>query len=225
MMYHGVLQERSEIKNKLDDQIEESRDLKVKIKVSEKNQVLIQKDLDDLKQDKERIVFDDQVEVSRDLKLKFKNLEKNQVLLLLMLMAFLIIPAQVAAKGWTVGGNHGWTTNLNYTHWAENKTFFRNDWLMFVYDSNKLNVLEVNKDDYQRCREVDPIRSWKKGAGRKLVGLNITKTCYFISGNSYCYEGVKLSVSVQDPAPSNSAGQLKWCLSTPVVLLLSFLLS
>ncbi|KAI3833926.1 hypothetical protein MKW92_007896 [Papaver armeniacum] len=146
-----------------------------------------------------------------------------------MLIGFTIIPNEVIAIGYTVGGHHGWAPNVNYTLWKTNITFFRNDWLMFVYDSNRLNVLEVNKDDYQTCREDNPIHSWKKGPGRKLVPLHITKTYYFISGNEYCFDGVKLSVSIQDPPPppsSNSAGKLKWCLSTLVILvLLSFLLS
>lgn len=35
----------------------------------------------------------------------------------------------VLATRWTVGGNMGWTTNFNYTIWAQEKHFYYDDWL------------------------------------------------------------------------------------------------
>ncbi|CAI9272669.1 unnamed protein product [Lactuca saligna] len=35
----------------------------------------------------------------------------------------------VSAKRFNVGGNMGWTSNVNYTLWAGNQTFYLGDWL------------------------------------------------------------------------------------------------
>ena len=37
--------------------------------------------------------------------------------------------SEVSAKRWTVGDNMGWTSNVNYTVWAEGKHFYYDDWL------------------------------------------------------------------------------------------------
>lgn len=70
--------------------------------------------------------------------------------------------------------------------------------LVFVYDRNKFNVLEVNKVDYDRCIARRPVHNWTTGAGRDVLPLNVTKTYYFISGKGACYKGMKLSIRVEN---------------------------
>ncbi|XP_043704219.1 lamin-like protein [Telopea speciosissima] len=119
-------------------------------------------------------------------------------------LLFLMISG-VSSVRYIVGKDLGWTTNVNYTVWAENKHFYVGDWLFFVYDRNMMSVLEVNKTAYDQCIETDPIHNWTTGHGRDVAPLNETKQYYFISGKGFCFGGMKLSVLVENPPPPPTA--------------------
>ncbi|OVA13396.1 Plastocyanin-like [Macleaya cordata] len=122
-------------------------------------------------------------------------------LVLMLTCAMLLMIPEVSATRFIVGGNQGWTSNVNYTIWAKDKHFYKDDWLFFVYDRNQMNVLEVNKTDYETCNSDHPIHSWTTGAGRDVVPLNVTRHYYFISGKGFCYGGMKLAINVVNPPP------------------------
>ncbi|ESQ49911.1 hypothetical protein EUTSA_v10021623mg [Eutrema salsugineum] len=113
---------------------------------------------------------------------------------------------EVAAKKWTVGDNKFWNPNINYTIWAQDKHFYLDDWLYFVYERNQYNVIEVNETNYRSCNADNPIANWTRGAGRDLVHLNETRHYYLISGNGGgCYGGMKLAVLAKKPPPPSLA--------------------
>ncbi|XP_010258817.1 PREDICTED: lamin-like protein [Nelumbo nucifera] len=122
-------------------------------------------------------------------------------LLLVLICIILFMLSGVSATRVIVGGNTGWTSNVNYTEWAKGKHFYLGDWLYFVYDRNQMNVLEVNKTNYETCNENDPTHNWTTGAGRDVVPLNVTMMYYFISGKGFCYRGMKLAVQVENLPP------------------------
>lgn len=72
-----------------------------------------------------------------------------------------------------------------------------------------MNVLEVNKTNYETCNSDNPIHSWTTGAGRDVVPLNVTRDYYFISGKGFCYGGMKLAIHVEKPPPPPSAAPVK----------------
>jgi len=74
----------------------------------------------------------------------------------------------------------------------------------FVYDRNQMNVLEVNRTDYETCNSDHPLVNWTRGAGRDVVPLNQTKTYYIISGKGFCFGGMKLAAKVDKPPPPPS---------------------
>ncbi|KAL2528647.1 Lamin-like protein [Forsythia ovata] len=79
---------------------------------------------------------------------------------------------------------------------------------VFVYDRNQMNVLEVNKTNYENCNSDNPLHNWTTGAGRDVVPLNVTKTYYFISGKGFCYGGMKVAIHVEKlPPPPSSLPQ------------------
>lgn len=77
--------------------------------------------------------------------------------------------------------------------------------LVFVYDRNQMNVLEVNKTDYENCISDHPLHNFTTGAGRDVVHLNVTRPYYFISGKGFCYGGMKLAIHVEHLPPPPSA--------------------
>ncbi|KAK9067202.1 hypothetical protein SSX86_014528 [Deinandra increscens subsp. villosa] len=108
---------------------------------------------------------------------------------------------EVSAKRFIVGGNMGWTSNVDYGLWVGNQTFYLGDWLFFVYDRNKDIVVEVNKTNYETCNGAHPIKNYTMGAGRDVVPLNVTHDRYFISVDKSCNEGMKLHVHLTPLAP------------------------
>ena len=50
------------------------------------------------------------------------------VMALTCALVMVIVP-QVFAKRYIVGGNKGWSPNVNYTVWASDKHFYFGDWL------------------------------------------------------------------------------------------------
>lgn len=131
------------------------------------------------------------------------------MLLALMCAMVMVMVPQVYAKRYIVGGKMGWTSNVNYTVWASDKHFYLGDWLFFVYDRNQMNVLEVNKTNYESCNTDHPMANWTTGAGRDVVPLNTTRHRYFVSGKGFCYGGMKLSVRVEKPPPPPRAAPVK----------------
>ncbi|CAI0453939.1 unnamed protein product [Linum tenue] len=136
-------------------------------------------------------------------------MEKRLLTLAAVLFAMVAVVPEVSATRWTVGSKMGWTTNVNYTIWAQNITFYNGDWLFFVYDRNQMNVLEVNKTDYESCNADHPLKNWTRGAGRDVVPLNVTRHFYFISGKGFCYGGMKLAVRVENMPPPPKASPVK----------------
>ncbi|XP_022740900.1 lamin-like protein [Durio zibethinus] len=125
-----------------------------------------------------------------------------------MAFALVMVVPRADATRFIVGANMGWTTNVNYTIWAQGKHFYNGDWLFFVYDRNQMNVLEVNKTDYESCNSDHPLHNWTTGAGRDVVPLNVTRHYYFISGKGFCFGGMKLAVLVENPPPPPTSSPL-----------------
>ncbi len=64
------------------------------------------------------------------------------VVTLAVVLMVVLVP-EVSATRWIVGGNMGWTTNVNYTVWAKDKHFYNGDWLCklsFSYSSFLLQL-------------------------------------------------------------------------------------
>lgn len=72
-----------------------------------------------------------------------------------------------------------------------------------------MNVLEVNKTDYENCISDHFLHNWTTGAGRDVVPLNVTKTYYFISGKGFCFGGMKVAIHVKNPPPPPSSLPIK----------------
>lgn len=69
-----------------------------------------------------------------------------------------------------------------------------------------MDVLEVNKTNYETCNAEHPLHNYTTGAGRDVVALNVSRNYYFISSKGFCYSGMKLAVHVvKTPSPPSAA--------------------
>ncbi|TMW94302.1 hypothetical protein EJD97_010463 [Solanum chilense] len=112
----------------------------------------------------------------------------------------------------TVGGRDGWVLNpsVDYNTWSQHMRFIINDSVLFKYKQGADSVLEVSKDDYDKCNTGNPIK--KMEDGNSIFTLDRSGPFYFISGNKdNCDKGQKLQIVVisarnqgkppQTPAP------------------------
>ncbi|XP_049347344.1 early nodulin-like protein 2 [Solanum verrucosum] len=108
---------------------------------------------------------------------------------------------------YTVGGKDGWVLNpsVDYNTWSQHMRFIINDSVLFKYKQGADSVLEVSKDDYDKCNTGNPIK--KMEDGNSIFTLDRSGPFYFISGNKdNCDKGQKLQIIVisvrnQTPAP------------------------
>ncbi|KAF9663774.1 hypothetical protein SADUNF_Sadunf17G0087000 [Salix dunnii] len=127
----------------------------------------------------------------------------TMVALAVLVFAMVVMVPEVSATRWTVGSNMGWTTNFNYTIWAQGKHFYN----VFVYDRNQMDILEVNKTDYVSCNSDHPLHNWTRGAGRDVVPLNVTRDYYFISGKGVALR-VPFSQAINYVQPTNKKSKV-----------------
>ncbi|CAA7393521.1 unnamed protein product [Spirodela intermedia] len=117
-------------------------------------------------------------------------------------------PPVVSANRFTVGNSKGWNPGVNYTIWAQNKSFYVGDWLVFLYQPGQADVLQVNETAYNQCLYDSPITNWSRGRSFAFE-LNKTGHYYFICSRGYCYNGMKLAIKVEKipppPPPAQSA--------------------
>ncbi|KAM0942766.1 putative Phytocyanin domain, cupredoxin [Dioscorea sansibarensis] len=120
-----------------------------------------------------------------------------------LLPLFLAVSAAslAGATDHIVGAHLGWNPNVNYSLWSNNQTFFVNDLISFRYQKNMYNVFEVNQTGYDNCTLSGVAGNWS--SGKDFILLNRTGTYYFICGNGFCLNGMKVSVRVR-PLSVNS---------------------
>ncbi|XP_039139662.1 mavicyanin-like [Dioscorea cayenensis subsp. rotundata] len=115
---------------------------------------------------------------------------------MLVLFLFLGLGSSMG-EVYKVGDSAGWTIlgNVNYTAWASSKKFKVGDVLMFEYDSQFHNVLEVSKDDYHACNNGSPLTTYS--TGNDSITIKRRGHHFFLCGfPGHCAAGQKLDVRI-----------------------------
>ncbi|CAA6661675.1 unnamed protein product [Spirodela intermedia] len=118
----------------------------------------------------------------------------SPVLSLLIISSFFAAAQLGRATDHIVGARLGWNPNINYSNWANNQTFYVNDFISFRYQKHTYNVFEVNETGYDNCTTEGAAGNWS--SGKDFILLDEAKRYYFICGTGFCYSGMKVSVVV-----------------------------
>ncbi|XP_042521315.1 mavicyanin-like [Macadamia integrifolia] len=88
-----------------------------------------------------------------------------------------------------------------YTNWSSSQSFQIGDTLVFDFQSDFHNVLQVSRIEYEDCTADNPFQSfWYGPATVPLVQVGVY---YFIcSVGNYCVLGQKVSVTVHPTSPT-----------------------
>ncbi|KAI3788751.1 hypothetical protein L2E82_01525 [Cichorium intybus] len=121
---------------------------------------------------------------------------------------------------YTVGDSAGWTTigNVNYKQWAATKTFQFGDTIVFTYNKQFHNVMQVKHADYRTCNVSDPIATHSTG-NDSIVIKTYGHHYYLCAVPGHCQAGQKLDINVQrlssTLAPTPSASVSSTLASSP----------
>ncbi|KAL6903397.1 hypothetical protein ACP4OV_004210 [Aristida adscensionis] len=125
-------------------------------------------------------------------------------LCLVLLFHAVAVPRRAEAASYNVGNSAGWDISADFTSWANGKTFYVGDVLVFGY--SKYHTLEeVDEAGFKNCSAASAVLS--RSDGNTTVALAAPGDRYFICGNQlHCLGGMKLHVLVNQPAGAGAAG-------------------
>ncbi|KAL6178416.1 hypothetical protein ACLB2K_049934 [Fragaria x ananassa] len=116
-----------------------------------------------------------------------------------------------------VGDSVGWSILGDYKKWASTKEFHVGDTLLFAYNKEYHNLMEVNGEDYQSCNAKSPLALY--AAGLDSIPLDKPGDYYFMCGRNFepywyamtlkepghCQAGQKLHVKVIEPISDHNS--------------------
>ncbi|KAM1027257.1 hypothetical protein ACFX13_040791 [Malus domestica] len=104
-------------------------------------------------------------------------------------------------------GDDFWAIHPNpdyYTNWSSNHFFKIGDSLVFAFETGRYNVLQVTKQEYEKCTGYKPLKVFNTGP--VTIPLEEKGVFYYICNiSTYCSLGQKISIKVNEcpcPLPS-----------------------
>ncbi|KAI5315967.1 hypothetical protein L3X38_045143 [Prunus dulcis] len=132
-------------------------------------------------------------------------LAKSSMVFFFMAMALVGVCFGAVYK---VGDSHGWTDqgHFNYKTWSSNKHFTVGDTLVFEYDAEKENLVQVDHKGYKECMAKDPLFTF--ASGNDNVKITMPGDFFYISSlHDHCKAGQKLHIQVHASSSTPSPSQ------------------
>ncbi|KAJ9696198.1 hypothetical protein PVL29_008443 [Vitis rotundifolia] len=121
-----------------------------------------------------------------------------------LLMAMALCEVSIAATVYHVGDSTGWTIGkVNYTLWSQTKDFVVGDTIIFEYNKQYHNVLQVTHDNFKSCNTTAPIATLATGNDSITIS-NYGHYYYFCGIPGHCEAGQKVDIRVPQPPGSPS---------------------
>ncbi|KAL6497791.1 hypothetical protein OROHE_026941 [Orobanche hederae] len=96
-----------------------------------------------------------------------------------------------------VGDDAGWTIigNVNYRDWASNKTFQLGDIIIFEYNPQFHNVMQVTHPEYRTCNVSSPVSTLT--TGNDTITIRTYGHHFYVCGApGHCQLGQKVDINV-----------------------------
>ncbi|KAL0349086.1 UNVERIFIED_CONTAM: Early nodulin-like protein 3 [Sesamum angustifolium] len=112
-----------------------------------------------------------------------------------------------------VGDSAGWTiTGVDYEKWASTHSFKVGDTVVFKYDNESNDVIQVTEENYNTCNSEDPIDIFNSG-NDELEYTNPGSFYYLCSFPNRCLYNkqkieIKVSASGNDTTPPTPSGKV-----------------
>ncbi|CAB4308172.1 unnamed protein product [Prunus armeniaca] len=128
-------------------------------------------------------------------------LGKSRLTFLLILAFFGVCFGAV----YRVGDSNGWTSRglVDYNEWASTKDFYVNDTLIFTYNNQFHNVMQVTNQDFESCNPTSPVAVYTSGSD--TITLERHGNFYFMCGApGHCQAGQRVEITATLPTPDDS---------------------
>ncbi|CAJ2672055.1 unnamed protein product [Trifolium pratense] len=99
---------------------------------------------------------------------------------LILAISMVLFSSVALATDHIVGGDKGWTVDLNYTQWASETVFRVGDNLVFNYDPSRHNVFKVNGTLFQSC--TFPPANEALSTGKDIIQLKTEGRKWYVCG-------------------------------------------
>ncbi|KAL3507912.1 hypothetical protein ACH5RR_033294 [Cinchona calisaya] len=131
----------------------------------------------------------------------------HRALALFLLVVSASVQVSIGAV-YKVGDSSGWTTigNVDYKQWAATKTFQVGDIILFVYNPQFHNVMQITHAEYKACNASSPITTHT--TGNDSITITTHGHHFFLCGvPGHCQSGQKVDINVfrTSLAPTPSA--------------------
>ncbi|CAH2053453.1 unnamed protein product [Thlaspi arvense] len=94
-----------------------------------------------------------------------------------------------------VGDSSGWELLANFTSWTQGREFHVGDVLVFNYNRDQHNVMQVNSTAYADCGRDNYISLFTKG-NDSIVISEVGEHWFICAVDDHCENGQKLSIDV-----------------------------
>ncbi|KAL3648946.1 hypothetical protein CASFOL_005349 [Castilleja foliolosa] len=134
------------------------------------------------------------------------SLENRGFVCLCLIFALFLEVQQINGKVYKVGDSAGWTTigNVNYTAWAYNNTFQLGDVIVFEYNPQFHNVMQVRHAEYRSCNVSSPIVTYS--TGNDNISIQTGGHHFFVCGvPGHCQSGQRVDINVRAAAATPPA--------------------
>ncbi|KAL8092694.1 mavicyanin-like [Apium graveolens] len=130
--------------------------------------------------------------------------------LILGIVVFIALTSSlINGEVYTVGASDGWTSvsHVDYKHWADTKQFHVGDIIIFRYNQEFHNVIQVSYENYKACNATNPFVTY--ATGNDSITIKYPGHFFYIcSFPQHCQSGQKVDIRVPHPlAPESAAPQ------------------
>ncbi|PWA95464.1 cupredoxin [Artemisia annua] len=126
----------------------------------------------------------------------------SHIVVVLAISIVVVLPASTMAAEYVVGGDSGWTTDYNYTAWAEDKVFYVNDTLVFNYPQGEHNVWVVDAASFANCNLLTPPHMVLASGNDTFFSLTLGKRWFICGVGNHCAEhNQKLAINIEEKTP------------------------
>ncbi|KAK9905229.1 hypothetical protein M0R45_000423 [Rubus argutus] len=136
--------------------------------------------------------------------------------IILVLLAAMVLCGVCCGAGavYKVGGSDGWIVPVDYNQWSAAKEFHVGDTLLFSYNNQFHNVMQVTEQDYNSCNPSSAMATYSSGSDK--ITLERPGHYYFLCGApGHCQAGQKVDIEVNLPHSVLSPSPAPYGLSAP----------
>ncbi|XP_050211126.1 basic blue protein-like [Mercurialis annua] len=121
------------------------------------------------------------------------------ILLLCVVLIGSVIDAHRPPATYMVGDGFGWSLTIDMQSWADGKTFYAGDFLVFKYDYQLYDVVVDDREGFNSCTVSGNSTTYESGNDK--IQLIFGQNLFICSDSVDCQAGMKLEINAKATPP------------------------